>query len=94
MVKTFVYAKADGTVATRNVFVIAEDKDYIRGLDMDRLDDKQKTAVTVALKDHKVSTVVSFAKGTKPTEIKGFDKNWDVAWRTFKKSNIKTDKKN
>lgn len=88
MVRTFVYAKADGTVATRNVFVIAENTDYIRGLDMDRLSEKQRESVLENLKDHKVSTEVSFAKGTKPVEIAGFNKEWDAAWRTFKKSNI------
>lgn len=88
MEKTFVYAKADGTVATRNVYVIAENSDYIRGLDMDKLNDSQKSAVRSALANHKVSDTVSFGKGTSK-EIKGFNKEWDVAWRTFKKSNIR-----
>ena len=87
MVKTFVYAKKDGTVATRNVFVIAENDTHIRGLDMDRLDESQKSKVLEVLADHKVSNTVSFGKG-KGGEIKGFDKTWDVAWRTFTKANI------
>ena len=45
MVKTFVYAKADGTVAKRTVFVMAEDSNYIRGLDFAHLsEDEQKKA--------------------------------------------------
>lgn len=88
MERTFVYAKADGTVSTRNVYVIAEDDGYIRGLDMDKLSDKQKKLVRENLANHKVSKTVSFAKGSAPT-IEGFDSDWNVAWRTFKKSNIR-----
>lgn len=88
MEKTFVYAKADGTITTRNVYVIAEDNGYIRGLDMDKLSESQRNAVRKNLANHKVSDTVSFAKGSGKS-IDGFDESWNVAWRTFKKSNIR-----
>lgn len=88
MEKTFVYAKADGTMATRNVYVIAEDDGYIRGLDLDKLTESQKSSVRKNLANHKVSSTVSFEKG-RGAVIDGFDTSWNVAWRTFKKSNIR-----
>lgn len=88
-VKTFTYAKADGTVATRTVFVIAESNDYIRGLDFAYLSDDEQRKVQKNLADHEISGVVTFGRGGTDHKIEGFDESWKGAFRTFKKENIR-----
>ena len=60
VVRSFTYAKADGTVAKRTVFVMAESSDYIRGLDFSYLSEDEQKKVQSALADHEISGVVTF----------------------------------
>jgi hypothetical protein len=88
IVRSFTYAKADGTVAKRTVFVMAESSDYIRGLDFSYLSEDEQKKVQSALKDHEISGVVTFGK-SKANPIQNFNEDWSVAFRTFKKENIR-----
>lgn len=88
VVRSFTYVKADGTVAKRTVFVMAESSDYIRGLDFSYLSDDEQKKVQSALKDHEISGVVTFGK-SKANPIPNFNEDWSVAFRTFKKENIR-----
>lgn len=88
VVRSFTYAKADGTVAKRTVFVMAESADYIRGLDFSYLSESEQKNVQSALADHEISGVVAFGK-SKANPIPNFNEDWNVAFRTFKKENIR-----
>lgn len=88
VVRSFTYAKADGTVAKRTVFVMAESSDYLRGLDFSYLSEDEQKKVQSALKDHEISGVVTFGK-SKANPIPSFNEDWSVAFRTFKKENIR-----
>lgn len=89
VVRSFIYAKADGTVAKRTVFVMAESSDYIRGLDFSYLSEDEQKKVQKNLANHEISGVVTFGKNKDVKPIEGFDENWKVAFRTFKKENIR-----
>jgi hypothetical protein len=84
MVKTFVYAKADGTVGKRTVFVMAEDASYIRGLDFAHLSEDEQKKVQKNLANHKVADTVTFGKGD-GHKIEGFDDAWKVLSELSKK---------
>lgn len=88
VVRSFTYAKADGTVAKRTVFVMAESSDYIRGLDFSYLSEDEQKKVQSALADHEISDVVTFGH-SKANPIPNFNDDWSVAFRTFKKENIR-----
>ena len=92
MVKTFTYVKTnkDGTVEVkeRNVFVMAENDNYIRALDFAYVGEDDKKEICEALKDHKVSSIITFGK-TKAEPIPNFKDEWTAAFRTFKKENIR-----
>lgn len=88
VVRSFTYAKADGTVAKRTVFVMAESSDYIRGLDFSYLSEDEQKKVQSALADHEISGVITFGKSSKANPIPNFNDDWSVAFRTFKKENI------
>jgi DNA polymerase/3'-5' exonuclease PolX len=88
VVRSFTYVKADGTVSKRTVFVMAESGDYIRGLDFGNLSEEEQKNVQNALADHEISGVVSFGK-SKANPIPNFKEEWNSAYRTFKKENIR-----
>lgn len=89
VVRSFTYAKADGTVGKRTVFVIAESSDYLRGLDFSYLSEDEQKKVQKNLADHEISGVVTFGKSKDVKPIPNFDESWSVAFRTFKKENIR-----
>ena len=89
VVRTFNYVKADGAVSKRTVFVMAESSDYIRALDFSYLSEDEQKKVQSALADHEISGVVTFGKSKDIKPIPNFNEDWSVAFRTFKKENIR-----
>ena len=91
MVKTFTYVttKKDGKVEVkeRKVFVMAEDANYIRGIDLTKLTDSQAKAVVDTFANRPIDTEVKFGKSEK--RIENFNEEWNAGWRTFNKKNIK-----
>ena len=91
-IKTFTYVKTNknGTVETktRNVFVMEENDNYIRGYDVDVLGDTLKTKLLTKYADHEVSSTVAMPKGRKAGAEKRTPGEFDAGIRLFKKSNI------
>lgn len=87
MERTFVYASAKGEIKERNVFVMAENDNYIRAIDFAYVGKNDKAEIIETLKNHKVGTIISFGK-QKAEPIPNFKDEWAVAFRTFKKENI------
>lgn len=86
-VKTFTYAKKDGTISTRTVFVFAENDNYIRGLDYQYLGKSDIAEIEQKFKNRVPKTVIEFGRG-KGEKIDGFNDDWAAAFRTFKKDSI------
>jgi hypothetical protein len=57
-------------------------------LDFSYLSEDEQKKVQSALKDHEISGVVTFGK-SKANPIPNFNEDWSVAFRTFKKENIR-----
>ena len=81
--RKFTYVKADGSRSEREVFVIAENDNYLQGIDLARVSSSDRSKV-LAMKGEIQKTV-----GKNSTPPTGFDKKWNDAWRLFKKSGIR-----
>lgn len=80
--RNFTYVKADGSRSTREVFVIAEDANYVQGIDLGHVSSAERNAVTSMAGD------IQNVTGRNVRTPDGFKKEWNSAWRLFKKSNI------
>lgn len=80
--RKFTYVKNDGSRTEREVFVIAEDGNYVQGIDLSRVSDTDRNAVTAMSGD------IQNVTGRNAVAPAGFKKEWNSAWRLFKKSNI------
>lgn len=91
MVKKFTYVttKKNGTVEVkeRNVLVMAEDTNYIRGIDLTKLSEDAAKKVVELFDTRTVDTEVKFGKSG--AKLENFNEEWNVAWRTFNKANIR-----
>lgn len=86
-VKKFTYVNAKGEKKVRNVFVMEETADAIRGYDLDVLGPKLSERVQSVFAEHEVSTVIkTVTRGNANPDRP--NKEFDAGWRMFKKSNI------
>lgn len=84
MLRSFDY-NSKGETKTRNVFVLNENDSYIHGLDFGYLTTDEQSDVLEKLKEHKVKDI---APRGQAEPIEGYNKDWNKAWRCFKKSSI------
>lgn len=84
MLRSFDY-NSKGETKTRNVFVLNENDSYIHGLDFGYLTEEEQSDVLEKLKEHKVKDI---APRGQAEPIEGYNKDWNKAWRCFKKSSI------
>lgn len=84
MLRSFDY-RSKGKTKTRNVFVLNENDSYIHGLDFDYLTADEQSDVLEKLKEHKVKDIAPWGQAE---PIEGYNKDWNKAWRCFKKSSI------
>lgn len=89
-VKTFTYVNAKGEKKVRNVFVMEETNDAIRGYDMDALGTELAANVKTVYADHEVSdTIKMVSRGNANPDRP--NKEFDAGWRLFKKASIVKD---
>ena len=80
--RTFTYAKADGSRSTRDVFVVAEDSNFVQGLDLQYVSSKEADEIV------KLTGDIQKVTGRNAKVPKGFNPEWNKAWRMFRKENI------
>lgn len=81
--RKFTYVKNDGSKSEREVFVIAEDSNYVQGIDLAHVSASDRNAVLAMTGDIQNTT------GRNAKTPAGFKKEWNSAWRLFKKSGIR-----
>ena len=81
--RKFTYVKNDGSRSEREVFVIAEDSNYVQGIDLAHISASDRNAVLAMTGD------IQNATGRNAKTPAGFKKEWNSAWRLFKKTGIK-----
>lgn len=81
--RKFTYVKNDGSKSEREVFVIAEDTNYVQGIDLAHVSASDRNAVLAMTGDIQNTT------GRNAKTPAGFKKEWNSAWRLFKKSGIR-----
>lgn len=81
--RTFTYVKADGSRSTRDVFVIAEDSNFVQGIDLQYVNEPDRENVLA------LTGEIQKATGRNAKAPDGFKKEWNSAWRLFRKSNIR-----
>ena len=89
MIKDFKY-NSKGEIKERHVFVLHENNQYLEGLDLSYLTEDEKKKVQEVLKDHVVGDIPP--RGTKASPIKGYEPEWNKAWRRFKKESFVVNK--
>ena len=80
--RTFTYVKADGSRSTRDVFVVAEDSNFVQGLDL------QYVSKADAEKIVKLTGDIQKVTGRNAKAPAGFNADWNKAWRMFRKDRI------
>ena len=86
-VKTFTYVNAKGEKKVRNIFVMEETTDAIRGYDLDVLGTDLANKVKATYADHEVATVIKTVTRGNANPNRP-NKEFDAGWRMFKKSSI------
>lgn len=81
--RKFTYVKNDGSRSEREVFVIAEDSNYVQGIDLAHISASDLNAVLAMTGD------IQNATGRNAKTPAGFKKEWNSAWRLFKKTGIR-----
>lgn len=81
--RKFTYVKNDGSKSEREVFVIAEDSNYVQGIDLAHVSASDRDAVLAMTGDIQDTT------GRNAKTPAGFKKEWNSAWRLFKKTGIR-----
>lgn len=81
--RKFIYVKNDGSRSEREVFVIAEDSNYVQGIDLAHISASDRNAVLAMTGD------IQNATGRNAKTPAGFKKEWNSAWRLFKKTGIR-----
>lgn len=81
--RKFTYVKNDGSRSEREVFVIAEDSNYVQGIDLAHISASDHNAVLAMTGD------IQNATGRNAKTPAGFKKEWNSAWRLFKKTGIR-----
>lgn len=81
--RNFTYVKADGSRSDREVFVIAEDSNYVQGIDLAHVSASDREAVLAMTGD------IQNVTGRNAKTPNGFKKEWNSAWRLFKKTGIR-----
>ena len=81
--RKFTYVKNDGSRSEREVFVIAEDSNYVQGIDLAHISVSDRNAVLAMTGD------IQNATGRNAKTPAGFKKEWNSAWRLFKKTGIR-----
>lgn len=81
--RKFTYVKNDGSKSEREVFVIAEDSNYVQGIDLAHISASDRNAVLAMTGDIQNTT------GRNAKTPAGFKKEWNSAWRLFKKTGIR-----
>lgn len=81
--RKFTYVKNDGSRSEREVFVIAEDSNYVQGIDLAHISASDRDAVLAMTGD------IQDATGRNAKTPAGFKKKWNSAWRLFKKTGIR-----
>ena len=81
--RKFTYVKNDGSRSEREVFVIAEDSNYVQGIDLAHISASDRNAVLAMTGD------IQNATGHNAKTPAGFKKEWNSAWRLFKKTGIR-----
>ena len=81
--RKFTYVKNDGSCSEREVFVIAEDSNYVQGIDLAHISASDRNAVLAMTGD------IQNATGRNTKTPAGFKKEWNSAWRLFKKTGIR-----
>lgn len=81
--RKFTYVKNDGSRSEREVFVIAEDSNYVQGIDLAHISASDRNAVLAMTGD------IQNATGSNAKTPAGFKKEWNSAWRLFKKTGIR-----
>ncbi len=81
--RKFTYVKNDGSRLEREVFVIAEDTNYVQGIDLAHVSASDRNAVLALTGDIQNTT------GRNAKTPAGFKKEWNSAWRLFKKTGIR-----
>lgn len=81
--RKFTYVKNDGSKSEREVFVIAEDTNYVQGIDLAHVSASDRNAVLAMTGDIQNTT------GRNAKTPAGFKKEWNSAWRLFKKTGIR-----
>ena len=81
--RKFTYVKNDGSRSEREVFVIAEDSNYVQGIDLAHISASDRNAVLAMTGD------IQNATGRNAKTPAGFKKEWNSAWRLFKKAGIR-----
>lgn len=81
--RKFTYVKNDGSRSEREVFVIAEDSNYVQGIDLAHISASDRNAVLAMTGD------IQNATGCNAKTPAGFKKEWNSAWRLFKKTGIR-----
>lgn len=81
--RKFTYVKNDGSRSEREVFVIAEDSNYVQGIDLAHISASDRNAVLAMTGD------IQNATGRNVKTPAGFKKEWNSAWRLFKKTGIR-----
>lgn len=81
--RKFTYVKNDGSRSEREVFVIAEDSNYVQGIDLAHISASDRNAVLAMTGD------IQNATGRNAKTPAGFKKEWNSAWRLFKKTRIR-----
>lgn len=81
--RKFTYVKNDGSRSEREVFVIAEDSNYVQGIDLAYISASDRNAVLAMTGD------IQNVTGRNAKTPAGFKKEWNSAWRLFKKTEIR-----
>ena len=81
--RKFTYVKNDGSKSEREVFVIAEDSNYVQGIDLAHVSASDRDAVLAMTGDIQNTT------GRNAKTPAGFKKEGNSAWRLFKKTGIR-----
>ena len=81
--RKFTYVKNDGSRSEREVFVIGEDSNYVQGIDLAHISASDRNAVLAMTGD------IQNATGRNAKTPAGFKKEWNSAWRLFKKAGIR-----
>lgn len=86
-IKVFGYVDAKGKASVKRAVVIAEDDNYIRGIDLARIPTEQHDRLFECLARHKIAKKVEF-DNTSGYRLENFDPAWSKAFRTYKKENM------